>query len=187
MAKIQVLLEYFYMEMGEYPSALAEMEEMFNSRIPENYEKITIPLDPATKKVFRYEARNKGGGYILSLPDASRYGIGQLKLSNISWGWMKRMAGEERKDSLLANCKSTLNGLATTIEVCAYDRRGKYPVSLSLLIPLYMNSIPRCPLCHKEYVYRFKGNKYEIFCPAPELHGLKSLKYISNEGLKYEK
>ncbi len=187
MAKVQTLLEYFYMEMGEYPSTLSEMEEMFNTRIPENYEKITIPRDPATQKQFRYEVRNRKSSYVLSLPDAARYGCGPLRLTNISWGWMKRMAGEERKGSLLTACKNTLSSLATTIEVCAFDRRGKYPANLSMLIPLYMNSIPCCPLSHKEYVYRFKGKQYEISCPTPELHGLESLKYISNEGLRYKK
>ncbi|MBI2252171.1 MAG: hypothetical protein HYU63_05460, partial [Armatimonadetes bacterium] len=57
-SKLQTLLEYYYIEFGNYPYNLKEMEKVYNKKIDPKERKITIPLDPATGKEFIYQNSN---------------------------------------------------------------------------------------------------------------------------------
>lgn len=187
LGKIQGLIEYFYMEFGEYPASLKDMEKIYNEEsLVKDQPKIIIPKDPASGKDYFYEVKPDGLDYTLKVPSPEVYGQKKIELNKIDWGWMQRLAGEERRQALLQVCVAQMKKLATSLELYAKDNKGNYPAALKDLIPNFEKEIYKCPACSKEYIYTKLEDSYELACPEPQKHKLKALKYNSNKGLTGE-
>lgn len=184
MAKIQAMVEYFYMETGVYPKDLKDMEGTYNELVPKEFEKVTVPKDPATGKNFGYVPSPKGDSYVLSCPEPARYGLKKLELSTVQWGWMKAVAQEKRREGFISGCLYNIKGIATAMEMYARKNNKKYPEKVKNLIPEYISCEPKCPLTGKEFIYEVKPGQYKISCPNPSAHGLGALYYSSSEGVR---
>lgn len=55
-----------------------------------------------------------------------------------------------RAQGTLTACKSNLKNIGTSLEMYSTDHRGRYPQSLSELVPAYLNAIPTCPSAGKD-------------------------------------
>ncbi len=186
MARIQALLEYYFIEFGNYPDSLKQMVDAFNQNVPASMVRIAVSADPATGKPFTYQLQEGGAGYSLSLPDPSRYDGQQFVMTPLDWGWMKQIAGSERRQRLLGMCKYNLNALATAVEMAALDRKGQFPKDLKELIGVFMEEEIICPQSGKPYVYKLNedGKSFTISCPQPAAHNLRALYYDSVQGIK---
>jgi hypothetical protein len=185
LARVQAMVEYFFMETGVYPSSLEEMDQAYNSRLPQDVPRVLIPKDPATNQPFTYRLSQQRG-YTLSLPDPSRYGGKDLVLEAVDWGWMARLAEQRRFEGLALQCGQTLKLLATQAEMFAKDHANQFPQTLDEMMPRYIRKQPACPMSGKNYLYVRDGAGYRISCPNPELHSLKAFTYDSRKGMIVE-
>lgn len=181
LSKLQTLIEFFYVEMGEYPPNLGELNVFFNAEVPPDMSKIDIPLKEPSGKPYIYEVSKDGSNYLIKSADFM-----ELQLYSVSWGWMKDVAGEQRRQQKAQQCANFLKMIATAIEIYAHDSQNQYPTDLKLLIPRYTKQMAVCPASRKEYVYEIKDDAYMISCPSPELHGFEYLRYSSKRGLQYK-
>lgn len=186
MSRIQALLEYVYMETGEYPPSLEFLERSFNHGLPDQAPKVAVPVDPATSKPFRYELSQDGRHYRLSAPDPSAYGGNAVTLNSLDWGWMAALARQRRAEQLAMECRYNIEVLATQSEMYAKDHSGKFPSQLDELVPKYLPRHPVCPLTGKNYVLTSTTNGYYVSCPNPQNHGLKKFGYASDKGMVVE-
>lgn len=186
MSKIQALLEYFYMETGEYPPNLGVLERSFNQDLPEKAPRVVVPVDPATSKPFTYELSQDRKKYRLAPPDPARYGANAIGLEAIDWGWMAFLAKQRRAEQLALECKFNMEVLATQSEMYAKDHGGKFPSSIDELVPKYIPRHPVCPLTGKNYGFAPGGNGYVISCANAQGHGLKKFSYSSERGMVVE-
>jgi len=60
MSQLRAYIEFFFLELGDYPEDLPTLEKGLNSILPKNLEKIKIPVEPETGKGFIY-TRSKNG------------------------------------------------------------------------------------------------------------------------------
>jgi hypothetical protein len=182
LSRTRVYIEFFYMETGDYPDNLMDLEKDLNSLLPKNLESVRIPKDPATGKDFVYKVNPNHKSYSLSSPDPGQYSIENFQISNVPWGGFNTVV-EERKNSFLQRvCAENLKGLATAIEYYAKDNKKKVPEQLKALLSQYVRTIPVCPLSGKPYDYKSDGNDYTLSCPNPELHNMKKLMFTSKQG-----
>lgn len=186
MAKIQALLEYFFMEQGQYPATLAELDTAFKSLKPKDGADVVIPNDPATGKPFIYICRAPYKKYALSIPDAAAYGGQSFTLPEVDWGFMANVAEQRRREQLALQCAYNLKGLATRVEMFAKDHNKEFPKSMDELFPKYINRYPQCPASGKNYTYVPTATGYQLVCPNPGAHGLKSFLYDSKRGMMVE-
>lgn len=186
MSKIQALLEYFYMETGDYPPNLAVLERSFNQDLPDKAPRVVVPTDPATSKPFLYELSSDRKKYRLAPPEPSKYGSNAIGLESIDWGWMAMLARQRRAEQLAMECKYNMEVLATQSEMFAKDNGGKYPNSIDELVPKYIPRHPVCPLTGKNYGFAPGGKGYLISCPNAQSHGLKKFSYSSDRGMVVE-
>lgn len=186
MSKIQALLEYFYMETGEYPPNLAVLERSFNQDLPDKAPKVVVPPDPATSKPFHYELSPDRKKYRLAPPDPAKYGSNAIGLESIDWGWMALLAKQRRAEQLAMECKYNMEVLATQSEMYAKDNGGKFPSAIDELVPKYIPRHPVCPLTGKNYSFAPGGKGYIISCPNAQNHGLKKFSYSSDRGMVVE-
>ena len=90
---------------------------------------------------------------------------------------MKEMTNETSLGELAA-CESNLKNIATALEMYATDNRGDYPLSLDYLTePVagggsYMRSIPVCPSCGKDYIYKMElsPDNFLLMCGGENAH-----------------
>lgn len=186
MSKVQALLEYFYMETGEYPPNLAVLERSFNHALPDKAPKVVVPLDPASSKPFVYELSQDGRRYRLAPPEPDKYGANAVVLDSIDWAWMAVLARQRRAEQLALECKYNMEVLATQSEMFAKDNGGKFPSQVDELVPKYIPRHPTCPLSGKNYTYAPGGKGYFISCPNPPNHGLRKFGYSSDRGMVVE-
>lgn len=186
MSKIQALLEYFYMETGEYPPNLGVLERSFNQDLPDKAPKVVVPTDPATSKAFVYELSQDRKKYRLAPPDPAKYGANAVTLDSIDWGWMALLARQRRAEQLALECKYNMEVLATQSEMFAKDSGGKFPSAIDELVPKYIPRHPVCPLTGKNYSFAPGGKGYIISCPNAQSHGLKKFAYSSDRGMVVE-
>lgn len=80
----------------------------------------------------------------------------------LAMGWNK---------ALLFFCEKNCEKIGTALRMYAADHRGRYPDSLSELVPRYIKKIPSCPITRKDTysksyrAYNFKGYKYcKLYC-----------------------
>ncbi|MDO5295530.1 MAG: hypothetical protein Q4F00_02650 [bacterium] len=184
MARLQSLIEYYYMESGVYPVSLEAIEQGFNGMVTEPSMKVVIPVDPVTSKPFVYEVDNSRQTYTLSLPDPMSYGGHALTLTPVDWGWLSIAANQRRVERLTLECTHNIEILATRTEMYAKDHDGKFPPNLGALKPRYMPRIFTCPSMGMDYVYSLQPEKgYTISCPNPQSHGLERFTYNSEKGV----
>lgn len=50
-----------------------------------------------------------------------------------------------RQSAILNACRSNLKNIGTALEIYGRDNGGHYPPSLSVIVPMYMKSLPTCP------------------------------------------
>ena len=186
MSRLQALLEYFYMETGEYPPSLDALERSFNHGLPEGAPKVVVPVDPASSKPFRYELAQDGQRYRLAPPSPEAYGANAVVFESIDWGWMAALARQRRAEQLALECKYNIEGLATSCEMYAKDHGGKFPAQLDELVPKYIPRHPVCPLTGKNYSLVPGASGYFVSCPNPQNHGLKKFGYASDKGMVVE-
>ncbi len=186
MSRIQALLEYVYMETGEYPPSLEFLERSFNHGLPDKAPKVAVPVDPATSKPFVYELSQDGRRYRLAPPDPGAYGANAVTLQSLEWGWMAALARQRRAEQLALECRYHIEILATQCEMFAKDNSGRFPTDLAELIPKYLPRHLVCPVTGKAHQFTRTTNGYYISCPNPANHGLKKFGYASDKGLVVE-
>ena len=69
----------------------------------------------------------------------------------------------------LAQCKSNLRLLASSLRFYAEDHQGHYPNTLNQLVPHYLGSIPKCPAVHHDrysagYRSSAQPDRYVVAC-----------------------
>jgi len=190
MAKIQTLIEYFYLQSGIYPENLELLSKSYNTTSDKNLdekEMVQIPKDPATGKNFAYKFDKKNPmTYVLSIPDPKLYGVEKIDITPIDWGWMKTFAGEERRKWGISLCVDLLKRLATDVEIYASENKKQFPKDLDTIIKAKLDvpEVLTCPVCTKKYIYELnKDNSYIIKCADPAAHKLKQLEYDSLKGV----
>ncbi|MEW6284529.1 MAG: hypothetical protein AB1758_38295 [Candidatus Eremiobacterota bacterium] len=186
MSKVQAMLEYYFMEWGEYPGSLAELDRAFNGQKPKNAPGVDIPLDPGTNKPFVYTTDQTRKRYALSIPDPGAYGGVSFTLPSVEWGYMAVLAEQRRFEQIALECGFNLKALATKCELFAKDNGGQFPRSLDQLFPKYIPRYPQCPASGKNYVLTPAQGGYILGCPNPERHGLKLFRYHSAQGMQVE-
>ncbi|MGM9992222.1 MAG: hypothetical protein ACI376_05160 [Candidatus Bruticola sp.] len=182
-ARLQVLIEYYFMESGLYPVSLKALERSFNTGLPTDAPKVIIGDDPVSGKPFVYQVSKDRHHYTLSVPEPDKYGADWPALETIDWGWLMLAAEGKRIERLLSDCTRSINELATACEIYAKDHNKAFPAKLESLRPQYMFRELRCPASSKPYIYTFRRGGYTIECPEPRRHGLGSIKYDSDKGL----
>jgi len=186
MSRLQALLEYFYMETGEYPPNLKVLERFFNHGIPDEAPKVTVPTDPATSKPFLYEVSQDALRYRLAPPDPGAYGAQALTLETLDWGWMAALARQRRAEQMGMECRLKIEVLATQCEMYAKDHEGKFPTRIEDLVPKYLPRVPVCPATGQAHLLVPTSTGYFISCPNPNSHGLKKFGYASDKGMVVE-
>jgi len=63
-------------------------------------------------------------------------------------------------------CKSNLKNLSTALQLYNNDNDAKYPTTLNMITPTYMNVIPRCPAAQSDYGYDHEEitEVYTVYC-----------------------
>ncbi len=186
MSRLQTLLEYFYMETGEYPPNLKVLERFFNHGIPAEAPKVAVPVDPATSKPFLYEVSQDGLHYRLAPPDPTVYGAQTLTLETLDWGWMAALARQRRAEQMGMECRLKIEVLATQCEMYAKDHEGRFPARIEDLVPKYLPRVPVCPATGQSHLLVPTSTGYFISCPNPNNHGLKRFGYASDKGMVVE-
>lgn len=182
-ARLQVLIEYYFMESGLYPVSLKALEHNFNVGLPADAPKVTLGDDPLSGQPFVYNVSKDRRHYTLALPEPAKYGQDIPSLETIDWGWLLLAAEGKRIERLLSDCTRSINELATACEIYAKDHNKAFPAKLEALRPQYMARQLRCPASGKTYIYVFRRGGYTIECPDAHKHGLGGLKYDSDKGL----
>lgn len=66
-------------------------------------------------------------------------------------------------------CSSNIKNLGTALEMYAEDNSGRFPNSLSKLVPEYLKYLPKCPGAGKDtysesYISRTKPDYFKLYC-----------------------
>jgi hypothetical protein len=184
LSKTQSLLEYFFLETGNYPDALEDMQMQYNQGLRSSDEPVRIPTDPATHRKLVYLPNADRTAYELKVPDAAAYGQSSLSTHQVDWGFMSGMATEARRKKLVIRCTQMQEMLLSTVMQYNRDNRNKFPASLESMVPKYLKMTPTCPACKKPYTYKKGERDAEVGCPDPASHGLEVFRFNSNDGLK---
>lgn len=184
LAKVQTLLEFYYMETGSYPDTLEDMLVQYNQGVRQNETPVGYPVDPATGRHLIYTPSADRSAYTIQVPEPAAYGLSALSVRNIDWGWMAELAAQQKRKRLLLTCGRYQELLAGVIEQYNKDHRNKYPDSLQALIPKYLKKMPVCPVSGKPYIYTHDDRGFEVSCPDPEAHGLKKFSFGFPGGLQ---
>jgi hypothetical protein len=182
LSQVRVFIEFYFMESGDYPDNLDQLYKDLNSILPSGYKNVTIPKDPATGKEFAYSRTKDGKSYTLGAPDSSVYGLTKAEVSSVNWAGFTAIAEERKYRFLGMICVENIKGLATALEYCAKDNKGKFPTELKKLIPTYLKSMPVCPITGKDYEYKLEGDDYTIRCPNPKDHKMEEIMFSSKRG-----
>lgn len=183
-SRLQVLIEYYFMQSGRYPASLEALNKSLNSGLPEDAPKVVIFPDPKTQEPFVYEVSEDRCSYKLSFPKPELYEGHVGVLTSIDWGWLRFAAEGKRIERITMDCTRNVEALATRCELYAKDHDKVFPDNLTSLIPRYMPRELICPGCGDKYNYVSKGKSYSISCPHPEVHGLGGFTYDSEKGLQ---
>lgn len=182
-ARLQVLIEYYFMQSGRYPSSLEALERSFNLGLPASAPKVDLGKDPLSGKPFLYTPSEDLRYYTLALPEPQLYEREVPILHAIDWGWLAIAAEGKRLERQALECTRSIEGLATLCELYAKDHQKAFPANLESLRPRYMPRELRCPASGKPYRYTFRSGGYMISCPQPQAHGLADFTYDSEKGL----
>ncbi len=180
-SQLRVYIEFFFMESGDYPESLDQLNKDLNSILPPSLPKVQLPKDPATGKEFIYTRSKDEKSYTLSVPDPSAYGLDKFELSSVEWGGFNQIAQERKYKFLAMICVENIKALATAVEYYAKDN-GKIPAQLKDLMPKYVKTMPVCPINGKFYEYKVDGEDYYIKCPNAREHQMNELMFSSKRG-----
>ncbi|MBQ7501211.1 hypothetical protein IJT93_00650 [bacterium] len=185
-ARLQVLIEYYFMQSGRYPHSLESLEKSFNAGLPKDAPRVALGNEPASGLPFIYEPVRDYCSYTLKMPKPELYAEYLPALSNIDWAWLRFAAEGKRVERLAVQCTENIEALATRCELYAKDHNKAYPANLAALKPVYMPRELFCPVDGKPYVYILNKGGYTISCPSPNGHGLGNFTYNSEKGLQIE-
>lgn len=185
-ARLQVLIEYYFMQSGRYPHSLESLERSFNTGLPKDAPKIVLGPEPVSGLPFVYEPAEDHCSYALKMPKPELYADYLPNLSSIDWAWLRFAAEGKRLERLAVQCTENIEALATRCEIYAKDHNKAYPANLAALKPVYMPRELVCPVEGKPYIYTLNKGGYTISCPCPNGHGLGGFMYDSEKGLKIE-
>ena len=181
-SRTRVYVEFYFMEAGDYPESLDQLEKDLNSLLPRNLKSVRIPVDPATGSPFVYTAAKNRKSYTLKVPDPSKYGLTKMEFAPVPWGGFAAIA-EERKNRFLQMISiENIKAIATAIEYYAKDNSGVFPKQLKDLIPKYIQSMPVCPITGQFYKYQQEKDNYTIGVPQPKAYGLSEMLFSSQRG-----
>jgi hypothetical protein len=183
LSRTRVYVEFYFMETGDYPENLEQLDKDLNSLLPDGMEQVKIPRDPITGLVFKYVPAKDRKTYALSVPDPSKYGVSTLDFSNVPWGGFAKIAEKRKNEFLLRNTLESLMAIATAVEYYAKDHKGKFPGKLKELIPDYIKTMPLCPATGKPFDYAVEGDNYKISSPSPDTFGKKEVLFSSSRGI----
>ena len=182
-SRLQVLIEYYFMQSGRYPASLESLNKSLNSELPKEVPKVDILPDPRSGEPFVYEVSQDRCSYKLSFPKPELYGAGVSGLTSIDWGWLRFAAEGKRIERITMDCTRNVEAIATRCELYAKDHDKAFPANLNSLLPKYMPRELICPGCKEKYIYTSNGKSYTISCPHPEVHCLGGFTYDSEKGL----
>lgn len=186
LARLQALIEYYYIEAGMYPRSIEALVHSFNVGLPESAPKVLVGPDPVTGQPFFYKPAEDYQSYTLTVSDATKYGDNAVVLSQVDWAWVSIAAKQRRIERLGIECAENLDALATRVELYAKDHNKAFPADLEALKPRYLPRTLACPTCGKPYQYQLAQKLFTISCPNPEAHRLKRFCYQSDKGLLIE-
>lgn len=94
-----------------------------------------------------------------------------LALSLLATFWLKAWTEQRTRKSNLAQCKSNVRNIGTALEMYSTDNSGRYPLSLDLLVPSYLKSLPTCPTVgHETYRSGYQSvsipDNYTVSCQS---------------------
>ena len=181
MSQMRVYIEFFFMESGDYPETLVQLNQDLNSILPGSLQKVVLPKDPATGKDFIYTRSKDQKSYTLSVPDPSVYGMNKIELPAVEWGGFRQIAQDRKYKFLAMICIENIKAIATAVEYYAKDK-GKFPTTLKDLVPKYLKSMPVCPIDGDFYEYKVEGSNYYIKCPNAREHQMSELMFSSKRG-----
>ena len=182
-SQTRVFIEFYFMEAGDYPESLEQLEADLNTLLPRNMENVKIPKDPATGSPFVYKMAPDRKSYSLKAPDPSRYGVPRLEFVQVPWGGFAEIAEERKQRFLQMISIENIKAIATAIEYYAKDHAGNFPAELKDLIPKYLNTMPVCPVTGDFYKYQQdKDKNYTIGAPKPSVYGLSEMFFSSQRG-----
>lgn len=181
-SRARVYIEFYFMEAGEYPETLDQLEKDLNSLLPPELEKIKFPTDPATGGTFVYKQGSDKKSYTLSVPEPVKYGVSKLEFVNVPWAGFTQIAQERKLRFLQMICVENIKLIANALEAYASRNNGKYPSKLKDLIPKYVVTMPVCPITNKLYEYKVEGDNCSIACPNPKEHQMNTLMYSTSRG-----
>jgi hypothetical protein len=179
---VRSYIEFYYMETGDYPDSLEDLEQDLNSLLPRNASKISIPKNPVTGQKFTYQVSSDHDNYTLFVGGTGIPGLDNIKLNRVDWAGFTTVVGERKSKFLQMLCVENIKGIATSLEYYGRDTKTPFPKDLKVLVPKYLASVPVCPHAGKPYDFESDGKEYVIGCPDCEKHGLKNLKFSTKEG-----
>lgn len=118
------------------------------------------------------------GGFVILL-------VTFVLISYFQGGESNYVPPEVEKKSAELQVLDDLEYLSTAVQ-SYYATELQYPISLSALVPNYIDSLPTDPLSGKPYIYESDEHTYfKIIAPDPKAYNYKEL-YVEN-GELYEK
>lgn len=182
MSVIQTYLEFYYMSAGIYPKSLRDLNFIFNSDVRKESERIVFPEDPASGKQFVYTLSSDLKTYRLEAPDPSLYGLEEIVLSNVNWGWMNKVAKQISIEAKTELCGHYMTGIVQTARKYQQDNK-KLPSKIEEMIPKYLKAVPKCPLSGKNYILKLTSADLIVGCPDPNAHGMRDFQYTLKKGI----
>ena len=181
------MLEFYYMETGQYPESVEDMLNQYNQGVKQSDPMVSVPTDPVTGKKLVYKPNEERSAYTLGVPSPSAYGLSALEIRNVNWGWMAAVAADQKRKRMAYACARYQEMLVGALNQYAKDHKNQLPNTLEGLITAKsdMKKIPTCPVAKKPYLYTHDGTRaFEVACPDPKAHGLEVFKFNSIDGPK---
>ncbi len=180
-SRVQSYLEFYYMNTGNYPKTLQELDRIFNEGLQKESDRVVIPLEPGVSKSFLYKPSADLKSYVLSVNDASVYGLESFELKSVPWGWMSLVASDINMAAKTDLCRRYMEGIIMGVK--AYqEKEKKLPTDIKDLVPGYFKAVPVCPQCAKPYILTKSADDLVISCPEPQSHLLKVYRYSLRKG-----
>jgi len=95
-----------------------------------------------------------------------------------------------RSQAQVTGCQSNLKNIATSVEQYSADHQSRYPLSLTILTPSYIKTLPTCPACSLGYSYTYTTvpDSYTVWCGTSQAHSMSGVpdgypQYNSANGL----
>ncbi|MFP4497422.1 MAG: hypothetical protein ACLFQV_04360 [Vulcanimicrobiota bacterium] len=120
-----------------------------------------------TMTKLQKKGKNTGGMHPVFIIAMILFIILYLLLLLLLFGFAEHREIISYPGSRLRNCRNNLKEISNSIHLYATDHDGKYPESLNLLAPEYMEVLPACPSAEKDTCsssYSVIGSEFTVFC-----------------------